>query len=186
VASQSFLESPDWDSRSYDLVYCPDADTMLSHADFRTTERAFEKFIKLASLTQGDVYIQTRLKDHYVFKYLKEFDPAGFWEREEAERRELNWPPMAHMGELMVRSSKEKIALKTAEACFKKFSAVAASKKTCEVLGPAPATPFKARGNYRYSLLLRSPDKAVFQKTIRDCIKSNRGGAIITYNPRVT
>lgn len=186
IATQQFLETPASACRPTDLVVILDADTMLSHAGFQTTEQTFAKLLKLASLARKDVYIQTRLRDHYIFEYLKVFDVDGFFRRELSERRELGWPPVVRMGALHIRSRHEKKAREAAEACYGLLKKVSLGNKAGEVLEPAAGSPAKARGSFRYFVLIKTPDLGPYQKTIRDLMKKRPRGAIVTFDPYTT
>jgi primosomal protein N' (replication factor Y) len=186
VASQKFLEAPQSASQPKDLVVILDADTMLSHTGFQTTEQTFAKLLKLVTLARKDVYIQTRLRDHYIFEYLKAFDVDGFCQRELSERRELGWPPVVRMGALLIRSRHEKKTREAAEACYGILKKVPLGKKAGEVLEPAAGSPAKARGSYRYFVLIKAPDFKPYQKTIRELMKKRPRGAIITFDPYAT
>lgn len=93
------------------LIGFPQADLGLHLPDFRSAERTFLLFWKAVSLLQrkaqsegqsGEVWLQTRIPDHHVFKAMIEQRPHAFYQQELALRQVLAYPPTAHILLLVV------------------------------------------------------------------------------------
>ncbi|MGE5279890.1 MAG: primosomal protein N' [Deltaproteobacteria bacterium] len=165
-----------------DLVLVLDADQPLAAADYRAAERTFAELWRLRLFARRELCVQTRWPGHYVFEHLDREDPAGFARREIEERRELAWPPWRPLASLTARSPSQKTALAEATRCYKTLSKGAADGE--EVFEPAPARPFRVRGNYRYRVFIRSahPDKV--RRSVRRLMKRGHGRAYLIFDPQ--
>ncbi|MDA8132324.1 MAG: primosomal protein N', partial [Elusimicrobia bacterium] len=76
-----------------------DADSDLSSADFRASEKAYRAFFAAWRLlgTRGELLIQTRETGHNVFSRLTEMDYPSFADGELAARRDFFYPPFSHI-----------------------------------------------------------------------------------------
>lgn len=135
------------------------ADTSLNIPDFRAAERTFGLITQVAGRAgrfskDGRVLIQTYSKDSEIIQYAKNMDIDGFYKSELKVREILFFPPYSRLFRIAIRSTKEKLALETADEIAKLL------KKHIDgdisLLGPAEAPIFKLAKNYRYQIVLRS------------------------------
>ncbi len=99
------------DPPSAQLIAFPQADLGLHLPDFRSAERTFLLFSKAARLAKakslhtdqsGDVFLQTRMPDHHVFRAMLHQDAHLFYQQEHELREALAYPPAAHLLLLVV------------------------------------------------------------------------------------
>ena len=84
------------------LVGVVSADTALNLPDFRAGERAFQLLTQVAGRagrgqTPGEVIVQTFSPEHESVRRAAEHDYLGFYADAIAQRRELAYPPFAHL-----------------------------------------------------------------------------------------
>jgi primosomal protein N' (replication factor Y) len=94
------------------------ADVALNLPDFRSSERTFQLFTQLAGRAgrgnvSGEVYIQTYEPYHYVFKYVRNHDYTGFYQKEIKLRKELSYPPFSRLIRIILGFKNRDIIEKT-------------------------------------------------------------------------
>lgn len=103
------------------LVGVINADNMLSHPDFRASERAYELLMQLSSLINmpdGEVVIQGSQRDSRVVRAVREDDMLGFYASELEERGVMLYPPMVRMLRLELRHADLQIVRAAASALY--------------------------------------------------------------------
>ncbi len=141
------------------LVGVIHADTGLHMPDFRAGERTFQLLAQVAGRAgrgdvAGEVIVQTHTPFHPAIQAARRMDLHGFCDQELEFRRELSYPPFSHLVCLLFKGpSEERLS----------FFASAASAGLRQSLGegvtvsdPVPAPLARAKGLYRYQVLLRS------------------------------
>ena len=149
------------------LVGVISADTSLNLPDFRASERTFQLISQVAGRSgrgtePGEVIVQTFDPDQYAIQCAVNHDCAGFYEHELAGRREVKYPPFYSLVNVISRDPVEQTAearLSTLVGAIK--SQRMSERRHVELMGPMPAVIPRIRGEYRYHLLLRSPDREV-------------------------
>lgn len=148
------------------LVGVVAADASLNFPDFRAAERTFQLLTQVAGRAgRGDrpgiVLMQAYDTDHYAVTAAMQHDYERFAEIELAERRELDYPPFAHLALLRFEGACEATTRRTAEqnaAALKKAALGMPVRVT--VLGPAAAPLARLRGLWRFQILLKCGDRA--------------------------
>lgn len=84
------------------LVGIVDADMSLHFADFRSTERTFALLTQVAGRAGradkvGKIVLQTYAPNHYVYKYMANYNYKAFFEREINIRQASKFPPFAQI-----------------------------------------------------------------------------------------
>jgi primosomal protein N' (replication factor Y) len=154
------------DLPSVTLVGVINADAALSIPDFRAGERAFQLLVQVAGRAgrgdvSGRVLIQTYNPRHPAIVLAAGHDVDSFLERELADRRELEYPPITRAALVRVDAVDEGEAR---SAC----AALAEVARVCEevrrghvvVQGPAPAPIARVRTRWRFRLMLRAKERA--------------------------
>src|SRR5438874_5710434 len=124
------------------------------------------------------IVMQTYVPHHHVIRALAERDPRLFYDNELAARKALGYPPFGQLIGLRVSGTKEE----RVETAAKRWATllrthipspgapIAATvamghgegegggESTINVLGPIPATPFRARGRVRWQLVVKGTD----------------------------
>jgi primosomal protein N' (replication factor Y) len=157
------------------LVGVISADTALNLPDFRSGERTFNLLTQVGGRTgrgesEGKVFIQTFVPDHYAIDASITHNYNQFYRREIKSRKELNLPPFTHLVSLLLRGrNQDKVQKMIVDlaARLKKKS----SSKHIQVLGPAPAPISRLRGNYRWHILLKGEDVSALTELLHKALK---------------
>ncbi|MEM7573922.1 MAG: primosomal protein N' [Bacteroidota bacterium] len=93
------------------LVGIISADQLLSFPDFRASERAFQLMLQVAGRAgrkhrRGQVLIQAYNLQHPVLEWVRQADYRTFYQNEEQQRKEYNFPPFCRMIYLQLRHTK--------------------------------------------------------------------------------
>ena len=147
------------------LVGVVSADIGLSLPDYRAGERVFQLLTQVAGragrgVLGGAVVLQTYQPDHYVIQAASEHDYAGFAERELSSRQELGYPPYRRLARILFSFPKAETAQQQAELAAERLRQIIAERglSGTALIGPAPCFYSRLDRNYRWHLLLRSPD----------------------------
>ncbi|HCC49307.1 MAG TPA: primosomal protein N' [Elusimicrobia bacterium] len=145
-----------------------DADSDLSSADFRASEKAYRAFYGAWRLlgARGELFIQTREAGHYVFSRLTEMDYPSFADGELAARKDFFYPPFSHIVKARFASYDAR-AVQAAGADFlKALSFLGRPNCAGEILGPViPQGQEKKKFYSEYFLV-----KAAEEKTAALCL----------------
>ena len=164
------------------LVGVVSADFSLDLPDFRTKERTFQLLTQVAGRAGrgdlgGEVIIQTYYPDEWAIKLAAKHDFSTFYQNEMEQRKELGYPPFAHLVLILfsgknqnrVISQSEKFCLLLKEMLIKeKF-------KETEILGPAPAPLSRIKNQYRWQAIIKTK---IIQKVVdllRKILEENKG-----------
>jgi primosomal protein N' (replication factor Y) len=150
------------------LVGVVDADVGLNVPDFRSAEKTFQLVTQAAGRAGrgeagGEVIIQTMNPGHYALRHSRTHDYDGFYEEEIGYRTELGYPPVRRMVKIEVKSSQEKTASEAARTAQNRIRHLMKGKEVT-LLGPAPSPISKARGRYRFQMLLLSARREVIRR----------------------
>jgi len=123
------------------------ADQFLNIPDFRSAEKAFQEILIIADKIEphGELYIQTRMPENYLYRYLKTYNYSDFLKEEMHRRKSLRYPPYAKLA-LVRFISKKNITKEVSEV-------LNTIDKDIEILGPSHV---RERGNHEIKLLLKS------------------------------
>ncbi len=148
------------------------ADVSLYLPDFRSLERTYQLLTQVSGRAgrrdmPGRVIIQTYSPDSPVFQAVARQDYDSFFLWESENRRELNYPPFAHLVNLIFTGVNDQ---KTREYAMK-FADVLGSGKFKDifiaVLGPAPCFLSRIQGKYRWHVTLKGASGARMSAVIR-------------------
>jgi primosomal protein N' (replication factor Y) len=165
------------------LVGVVNADVALHLPDFRASERTVQLLAQVAGRAgrgevEGDVYVQTYTPFHAALQAARRLDYEGFCDQELEFRRELKYPPHAHLVCVTLRGrSEEKVRLATVSLHRRLRTALPAAAVVSE---PGPAPLARVRGEYRYQLLLRHTSMKTMNAAIRPAVAALKLPAAIT------
>jgi primosomal protein N' (replication factor Y) len=151
------------------------ADLSLHMPDFRAGERTFQLLTQVAGRAGrgdvvGEVIVQTFTPFHPAIQAARRLDFDGFCDQEIEARKELEYPPFSHVVCMTLRGPmEEKVAL-TAQTFAKDLAPLL--DKSVTVGGPTPAPMAKAKGQYRYQLILRAPSTKRMVEPLRAVLKT--------------
>ena len=170
VGTQMVVKGLDFDNVS--LVGILDADGLLSFADFRVNERAFQLMEQVSGRAgrkgaQGKVIIQAINVKHPVIKMVEQHDFLKLYELEIASRKEFSYPPFSRLIKLTLKHKDNEIVQNAA-------SKLAVSLRTDfagSVVGPASPVIARMRNLYHMEIMIKLPKEAgmamKFKKVIR-------------------
>jgi primosomal protein N' (replication factor Y) len=176
-------------------------DLFLNLPDFRSTEKAYQEILSIVDKIEphGEIFIQTRMPQDYLYKYLKNYDYLSFFKEELHRRKELLYPPysrlllikfrgkrdiFAELSEIINKTKKiipshppsipplprvDTEGLKRRGGDYK----IKRMDDNVEVLGPNIRK--NARGRYEFILLLKSPVRTSLHSVAEAFISAFKG-----------
>ena len=134
------------------------ADSGLLIPDFRAEERTFDLLVQVSgrsgrSDSQGEVVIQTRMKDNPAISFASRGDVEAFFNQELSIRKETGFPPFSRMVNIVFHSPNASAARTCADDFARKLRTVL---KNSAVYGANECPIEKIRESYRFQVLLRS------------------------------
>jgi primosomal protein N' (replication factor Y) len=155
------------------LVGVVAADMALGRPDFRAAERTFQLLTQVAGRAgrgkfPGEVLIETYYPEHYAIQHVLSQDYGAFFEREIYFRRMMHYPPFIALANVLVRDRKIENAIRWSRALASHLN----SQKVPElkVLGPAAAALSRLRNDYRFQILLKTPNRSLLAKILDGCM----------------
>lgn len=158
------------------LVVVVLADALFRWPDFRAPERALQVLRQVSGRAgrgekPGRVLIQTFDADHPVLETVRgALDEEAFLEQERELRQALGYPPFGRMARLRFEDASQAEARARAEAVGKALSQLASQLSTetaaAEVLGPSEAFLEKAKGIFRWDLLVKTREIGSLQRLL--------------------
>jgi primosomal protein N' (replication factor Y) len=141
------------------LVGVMNADAGLQMPDFRSGERTFQLLTQVAGRAgrgevPGEVFFQTFQPDNPTLKAAAKEDYRAFWESESAMRQVFKYPPYSRMARLVFSGPVEDAVQAAAKTAGSRLKDIAPAGT--KVLGPAAAPLAKAKGAWRFQLLVRT------------------------------
>lgn len=145
------------------------ADVGFNLPDFRATERSFQLITQMsgragrhvaAGEKPGRVVIQTYNTQHDSILFAQQHDFEGFAQSEINFRQQLNYPPCGKLVSFRIQGTHMNRVEETADTLARRAYALKSQYpqyQNIEVLGPAQAPLAKLRGQFRYHLLIKSP-----------------------------
>jgi primosomal protein N' (replication factor Y) len=152
------------------LVGILDADSLLSFADFRVNERAFQLMEQVSGRAgrkdgQGKVMIQVANTKHPVLQFVQEHSYLSFFNDEIEGRKRYAYPPFTR---LIMVTFKHKMR-EVANNASLTFAAALQSKFGEYMVGPAEPVVNRVRNQFLMELLFKLPKDT---HTINDCKKT--------------
>lgn len=153
------------------------ADLSLHMPDFRAGERTFQLLAQVAGRAgrgevSGEVIVQTYTPFHMAIQAARRLDYEGFCDQEVEFRRELSYPPFTHLICITLRGpSEEKVSF-----CSQALAGKLKRKLSRRVIlaQPAPAPLARAKGLYRYQVMLRCASTRLMTEAIKEALHDFR------------
>jgi primosomal protein N' (replication factor Y) len=155
------------------LVGVVNPDHALHMADFRAGERVFQLLTQVAGRAgrgevAGEVLVQTYTPHHPAIQFARRMDFDGFCDQELAFRKELHYPPYAHLTCITLRGKQESLVEQTGEILFQTLEQCVSDEVMLSPLVPAPIS--RVRGEYRYQILMRAEKTGAMTRAIRRAV----------------
>ena len=156
VGTQMVVKGLDFDHVS--LVGVLDADGLLSFADFRVNERAFQLMEQVSGRAgrkkeRGMVLIQTSNPEHPVLGFVQNHDFESLYQFELVGRKNFFYPPFSRLIQLVFRHKTKDDAESAANFMANTLKIEFGSY----LVGPAEPVVSRVRNQYLYELLLKLP-----------------------------
>ena len=141
------------------------AEIGLGLPDYRAAERTFQVLTQVSgragrSPLGGKVVMQTYQPQNYVIQAASKHNFESFYAHEIQQRRDLTYPPFAHLIRLEYRHALESAceAAARAMADILTIEIKGSGMKQTDFIGPVPCYQRKIAGHYRWQIILRGPD----------------------------
>ncbi len=157
------------------------ADHGLNFPDFRSGERTFQLLTQVAGRAgrgekPGTVYIQTYTPWHYSLEAALEHSFSEFVTHELHARKDLSYPPFAHLAAVLFEGLNERSVINAAREYAMAGKRLVADneqwRESVTILGPAQAPLARLRGKTRWQMLIkgtsRAPLRAVLGALLRE------------------
>ena len=156
VGTQMVVKGLDFEKVS--LVGILDADGLLSFADFRVNERAFQLMEQVSGRAgrkdeRGKVLIQTTQVNHPVLQFVQQHDYKKMYEYELENRRQFFYPPFSRIIQITLKHKVKEVVDDIAE----KLGAALQKDLHNFVVGPAAPVVSRIRNQYLMELLIKLP-----------------------------
>lgn len=172
VGTQMVVKGLDFDKVS--LVGILDADGLLSFADFRVNERAFQLMEQVSGRAgrkdqRGRVLIQATQLKHPVLQMVQEHDYKKFYEFEIYNRHQFFYPPFSRIVLLTLRHKDKATVMQAAD----KLAGSLRQDLKDYVIGPAAPIVNRVRNQYLMEILIKLPKEAGMGMTYRKVIRNH-------------
>ncbi|MEO7801361.1 MAG: primosomal protein N' [Ginsengibacter sp.] len=173
VGTQMVVKGLDFEKVA--LVGILDADGLLSFADFRANERAFQLMEQVSGragrkLEQGKVLIQSGKPDHPVIALVQQHDYINFFNYELDNRKQFNYPPYSRVIKLIAKHRINEVVTEAADVLYLSLA------KTMKdfIIGPAAPVVNRIRSLYLREILIKLPRDTLnlngYKNVISGCI----------------
>jgi primosomal protein N' (replication factor Y) len=156
VGTQMVVKGLDFEKVS--LVGILDADGLLSFADFRVNERAFQLMEQVSGRAgrkdeQGKVLIQATQVNHPILQFVQQHDYKKMYEFEIAHRQQFFYPPYSRIIEITLKHKSKEVVDEAAH----KLGAALKIDLNNFIVGPAAPVVARIRNQYLMELLVKLP-----------------------------
>jgi primosomal protein N' (replication factor Y) len=159
IGTQMVVKGLDFDKVS--LVGVLDADGLLSFADFRANERAFQLMEQVSGragrkATKGKVIIQAYQTNHPIVQFVKKHDYEAFYDYEINSRRDFLYPPFSRLVRITLKHKDEQKCKDAAD--FLSASLIKDFRQL--VVGPAAPVIARQRNLFLMEIMIKLPKDA--------------------------
>jgi primosomal protein N' (replication factor Y) len=167
------------------LIGVLNADTSLHMPDFRAGERTFQLLTQVAGRAgrgelPGEVIVQTFTPFHQAIQAARQLDYDGFCDKEFEFRRELGYPPFGRLLCVALRGAAEDKVLGAAGLFADQLKMRLPPQ--VQFAGPAPAPLARAKGMFRYQIILRAPTTQAMTAPIKALMKEFKWPAGVSFS----
>ncbi len=148
-------------------------------SDYRSAERTFALLTQVAGRagreigSAGKAYLQTYMPNHYVYKFIQNYDYNGFYQREIAARQATKYPPFATIVRVLVSGMVDTKIIEVIKQMMQPLRQYDGEKQAFIYLGAMKCPYGRLQNKYRYQILARIKQDVVEQTVnfMDKCIK---------------
>jgi primosomal protein N' (replication factor Y) len=161
------------DFENVSLVGVLDADGLLTFADFRVNERAFQLMEQVSGragrkASRGLVLIQASKIDHPVLLFVQQHDYLKLYEFEMEMRKQFFYPPFSRLIRITLKHAIKEKVFEAAD-----ILANSLQKDFAHLVGPAAPIINRVRNMYLMEILLKLPQDAAHLKVQKKVINNH-------------
>lgn len=153
-------------SGKFSMAAVLNADLFMNIPDFRSPEKAYQEISSIIEMLDqsGEIFIQTRMPQNYLYRCLKNYDYLSFVKEENQRRKELNYPPYSRL--LLIKfTSKRELSKELTDISGKIAGDI-------QILGPYAAK--NKSGANEFKLLLKSAVRGSLHAAAKIFLKAFR------------
>lgn len=130
-------------------------------ADYRSAERTFALLTQVAGRagreigSAGKVYLQTYMPNHYVYKFIQNYDYNGFYQREVSARQATKYPPYATIVRVLVSGAVDTKIIEVIKQMMEPLRAYDGEHQAFIYLGAMKCPHGRLQNKFRYQILAR-------------------------------
>lgn len=130
-------------------------------ADYRSAERTFALLTQVAGRAgrevgcAGKVYLQTYMPNHYVYKFIQNYDYNGFYQREVSARQATKYPPYAVIVRVLVSGTVDTKIIEVIKQMMEPLRAYDSEHQAFIYLGAMKCPHGRLQNKFRYQILAR-------------------------------
>ena len=193
VGTQMIAKGHDFENVS--LVGVLDADLSLYFSDYKAVERTYQLLTQVSGRAgrekhRGKVVVQTYTPGHYIYRFIKNYDYHGFYEKEKRLRHMTSFPPYTKILRILLTSEDDSSAKQSTVKYLEKIKLLQDQYKDQFLYLEAMRPPIKKiKGKYRYQILARFYNEKADEiidniYNIDNNIKLNKTYVFIEINPQ--
>ncbi|MDD5013776.1 MAG: primosomal protein N' [Atribacterota bacterium] len=163
IGTQIMLKGVDFSN--VNLIGIVSADTLLNLPDYRSGEKTFQLLSEVISSFREisfpkEVIIQTFNPEHHCIIALREQDYNYFYQKEVELRKELDYPPFAHIIKILIRGKEKEAVKQRAEYLVSYLESLRKDKESAEfkLLGAIDMVLWKSRNDFKVQFLIKIKD----------------------------
>ncbi len=155
------------------LVVILHPEILLTLPDFRASQKTFLAVSQMAKFLaqekDSELVVQTSVPEHHSIRFAALEDYRSFFRQEIKFRQIMNYPPYAHVAEVLFSGENLRILARESRS----FSVhVKENEADIEIWGPALASIARVRGRYRVQVVLKSKKKRALFGALRESLSS--------------
>lgn len=193
VGTQMIAKGHDFPSVT--LVGIIDADISLYQTSYSATEQTFELITQVAGRAgradkSGEIYLQTYVPNHYVYKLASYYDYPAFYKKEINLRQVTMYPPFSKIVRILFTSEDENLAKETARVYYEEVKKLQQKYENEFVyLGVMKSPIGRIQNKFRLQILMRfklAHENEITANifSIADSVKKTGVSAFVEINPQ--
>lgn len=159
VGTQMIAKGHDY--KDVTLVGVIDADQSLFQSDYKASEKTFQLITQVAGRAgrqdqEGKVIIQTLMPNHYIYRFISNYDYKGFYKKEINLRKVTNFPPFTTIVRILFSGDNEERVLENIRKVNLEIKSLKENNEKEFVFYDLMKSPInKIQNKFRYQILMR-------------------------------